>query len=149
MLLLAVALSACAVAPEPTQQEIEEALTCQCGCGLTVHSCNHLNCPSGEPMKREIADRLARGESKDTVLAAFTARYGEKVLSSPTFRGFNWLAWVTPFGAVLAAAGVLIVVIRRRVRTTTITSAPVAAGGTGDPALRARLARELDDLDRD
>lgn len=149
ILLLAVALSACAVAPEPTQQEIEEALTCQCGCGLTVHSCNHLNCPSGEPMKREIADRLARGESKDTVLAAFTARYGEKVLSSPTFRGFNWLAWVTPFGAVLAAAGVLIVVIRRRVRTTTITSAPVAAGGTGDPALRARLARELDDLDRD
>jgi cytochrome c-type biogenesis protein CcmH len=149
MLLLAVALSACAVAPEPTQQEIEEALTCQCGCGLTVHSCNHLNCPSGEPMKREIGDRLARGESKDTVLAAFTARYGEKVLSSPTFRGFNWLAWVTPFGAVLAAAGVLIVVIRRRVRTTTITSAPVAAGGTGDPALRARLARELDDLDRD
>jgi cytochrome c-type biogenesis protein CcmH/NrfF len=149
ILLLAVALSACAVAPEPTQQEIEEALTCQCGCGLTVHSCNHLNCPSGEPMKREIADRLARGESKDTVLAAFTARYGEKVLSSPTFRGFNWLAWVTPFGAVLAAAGVLIVVIRRRVRTTTTTSAPVAAGGTGDPALRARLARELDDLDRD
>jgi cytochrome c-type biogenesis protein CcmH/NrfF len=149
MLLLAVALSACAVAPEPTQQEIEEALTCQCGCGLTVHSCNHLNCPSGEPMKREIADRLARGESKDTVLAAFTARYGEKVLSSPTFRGFNWLAWVTPFGAVLAAAGVLIVVIRRRVRTTTITSAPVAPVGTGDPALRARLARELDDLDRD
>jgi cytochrome c-type biogenesis protein CcmH/NrfF len=149
ILLLAVALSACAVAPEPTQQEIEEALTCQCGCGLTVHSCNHLNCPSGEPMKREIADRLARGESKDTVLAAFTARYGEKVLSSPTFRGFNWLAWVTPFGAVLAAAGVLIVVIRRRVRTTTTTSAPVAAGGTGDPALRARLARELEDLDRD
>jgi len=148
-LLLAVALSACAAAPEPTQQEIEEALTCQCGCGLTVHSCNHLNCPSGEPMKREIADRLARGESRDTVLAAFTARYGEKVLSSPTFRGFNWLAWVTPFGAVLAAATVLVVVIRRRVRTTTTTSTPVAAGGPGDPALRARLARELDDLDRD
>src|SRR6185436_12806758 len=39
-----------------TQQEIEESLTCQCGCGLTVHSCNHLQCPSGEPIKKEIAD---------------------------------------------------------------------------------------------
>jgi c-type cytochrome biogenesis protein CcmF len=42
-----------AAAPRPaepaTQQEVEEALTCQCGCGLTVHSCNHLQCPSGEP----------------------------------------------------------------------------------------------------
>ena len=41
-----------------TQQEVEEALTCQCGCGLTVHACNHLQCPSGEPMKKEIAERL-------------------------------------------------------------------------------------------
>jgi len=149
LLLLAVALSACAVAPEPTQQQIEESLTCQCGCGLTVHSCNHLNCPSGEPMKREIADRLGRGESTDQVLAAFTARYGEKVLSSPTFRGFNWLAWVTPFGVVLIAAGVLVAVIQRRVRTTTVAARPAAPGAEGDPALRARLARELDDLDRD
>jgi cytochrome c-type biogenesis protein CcmH/NrfF len=148
ILLLAVALSACAAAPEPTQQEIEEALTCQCGCGLTVHSCNHLNCPSGEPMKREIAERLGRGESKDQVLAAFTARYGEKVLSAPTFRGFNRLAWVTPFGALLIAAAVLVAVIRRRVRTTEAAAGPVAAVAGGDPALRARLARELDDLDR-
>ena len=149
LLLLAVALSACGVAQEPTQQQIEESLTCQCGCGLTVHSCNHLNCPSGEPMKREIAEHLGRGESTDQVLAAFTARYGEKVLSSPTFRGFNWLAWVTPFGVVLIAAGVLVAVIQRRVRTTAGAARPVAPGAEGDPALRARLARELDDLDRD
>jgi cytochrome c-type biogenesis protein CcmH/NrfF len=100
-------------------------------------------------MKREIADRLGRGESTDQVLAAFTARYGEKVLSSPTFRGFNWLAWVTPFGVVLIAAGVLVAVIQRRVRTTTVAARPAAPGAEGDPALRARLARELDDLDRD
>jgi cytochrome c-type biogenesis protein CcmH len=100
-------------------------------------------------MKREIADRLARGESRDTVLAAFTARYGEKVLSSPTFRGFNWLAWVTPFVVVLAAATVLVVAIRRRVRTTASTPDTVPAGTTEDAALRARLARELEDLYRD
>src|SRR5262249_17841134 len=149
ILLLAAVLSACAAVPEPTQQEIEEALTCQCGCGLTVHACNHLNCPSGEPMKREIADRLARGESRDTVLAAFTARYGAKVLSSPTFRGFNWLAWATPFVVVLAAAAVLVVVIRRRVRTTASAPSALPPGTPEDAARRARLARELEDLYRD
>ena len=150
LLLLAVALSACGVAQAPTQQEIEESLTCQCGCGLTVHSCNHLKCPSGEPMKRRSPSASARGESTDQVLAAFTARYGEKVLSSPTFRGFNWLAWVTPF-ARGADRG-------RRARRRHPASCPDdrgrravrwRRGAEGDPALRARLARELDDLDRD
>src|SRR5207237_9241698 len=96
-----------------TQQEVEESLTCQCGCGLTVHACNHLQCPSGEPIKKEIAERLARGEDRDTIVAAFRSRYGEKVLSAPTFSGFNWLAWIMPFAAVLAGAvGVTIVVPR-------------------------------------
>ena len=84
--LLAVA-SPARAAVVATQQEIEESLTCQCGCGLTVHSCNHLQCGSGEPMKKEIAERLARGEDKATILGAFRARYGEKVLSAPTGTG--------------------------------------------------------------
>jgi cytochrome c-type biogenesis protein CcmH/NrfF len=129
-----------------TQQEVEEALTCQCGCGLTVHSCNHLNCGSGEPMKAEIRERLGRGESKEQILDAFKARYGEKVLSAPTFQGFNWFAWVTPFAAVLAAAALLVVTIRRRARTTADVATPASSE---DQALRARLARELDDLDRE
>ena len=131
-----------------TQREIEESLTCQCGCGLTVHSCNHLQCGSGEPMKKEIAERLTRGDDKDTILEAFRARYGEKVLSSPTFRGFNWLAWVTPFAAVLFGALGVTLVIRRWVRAPA-PAAPAAPAGTGGDALRARLARELADLDRD
>ena len=149
-LLLALLVAAAPAAAGPTQQEIEEALTCQCGCGLTVHACNHLNCGSGEPMKKEIAERLARGEGRDQILAAFTSRYGEKVLSAPTFRGFNWLAWLTPFAAVLAAGAALVVAIRRRVRTTAAMSAPAAVAPAGDAtALRARLKRELDQLDRE
>jgi len=147
-LLLALLVAAAPAIAAPTQQEIEEALTCQCGCGLTVHSCNHLNCGSGEPMKKEIAERLARGETRDQILTAFTARYGEKVLSSPTFRGFNWFAWLTPFAAVLTAAAGLVVVIRRRVRTTAAAAAP-AVPGSDTTALRARLQRELEQLDRE
>jgi cytochrome c-type biogenesis protein CcmH/NrfF len=129
-----------------TQQEVEESLTCQCGCGLTVHACNHLQCPSGEPMKKEIAEHLARGEDVDTILAAFRTRYGEKVLSAPTFRGFNWLAWVTPFAAILAGALGVSLVIRRWVRAP--ATAPPAPPPVAEE-LRRRLARELEDMDRE
>jgi len=137
------------VLAQPMQQEIEESLTCQCGCGLTVHSCNHLNCGSGEPIKAEIRERLGRGESKQQILDAFRARYGEKVLSSPTFQGFNWLAWIMPFAVMLAAGTVLAVAIGRRVRATVADAPPAAPPAPGDAALRARLDRELHDLDRE
>lgn len=134
----------------PSQSEIEEALTCQCGCGLTVHSCNHLQCPSGEPIKDEIRSRIAAGETRDTILAAFASKYGEKVLSSPTMQGFNWLAWITPFAALLLAGTVLVVVVRSRLHRT-VLAAPGGGtlAGTDDPAIRARLDRELADLDRE
>ena len=143
---LAVLAILAASAPAATQQEIEESLTCQCGCGLTVHACNHLGCPSGEPMKKEIAERLARGEDGETILAAFRTRYGEKVLSSPTLRGFNWLAWVTPFAAILMGGLGVTLVIRRWVRTPArAPAAPPPVAGE----LRRRLARELEDMDRE
>jgi len=133
-----------------SQKDVEEALTCQCGCGLTVHSCNHLNCGSAEPMKKEIAERIARGEDKDTILKAFVRRYGEKVLSAPTMRGFNWFAWITPFAAVLLAGGILTVAIRRHVRSDAPAVSPAAAAPPpGDSALRERLASELERLDRE
>jgi cytochrome c-type biogenesis protein CcmH/NrfF len=130
-----------------TQQEVEEALTCQCGCGLTVHGCNHLQCPSGEPIKKEIAERLARGEDVDTILAAFRTRYGEKVLSAPTFHGFNWLAWATPFVAILVGGVGVAIVIRRWTRSA--PPPPPVAPPDADPALRERLARELARLDEE
>jgi cytochrome c-type biogenesis protein CcmH len=151
---LAIALSSAPLAtravaqPAPTQQEIEEALTCQCGCGLTVHSCNHLQCPSGEPMKEDIRRRIGLGESRDTILAAFAAKYGEKVLSSPTMQGFNWLAWITPFAALIVAGTILVVVVRSRVRQAAV-AAPAGGAPPVDSGARARLDRALSELDAD
>ena len=136
-----------AAAP-PTQFEVEESLTSQCGCGLTVHSCNHLQCSSGDPIKKEIAERIARGEDKETILAAFRDRYGEKILSSPTFQGFNWIAWIMPFAAVLAGGLGISLVIRRWTRTAP-SAPPPAPSPPADEERRRRLARELEDFDRD
>jgi len=128
-----------------TQTDLEEGLTCQCGCGLTVHACNHLQCPSGIPLKQEIASQLALGKTREEILSYFSGKYGEKILSSPTTTGFNIVAWVMPFAVVLIATMIIVVLTRRwRHRPQPAEQTPPAAG---DPALRARLDAELDRWD--
>ena len=84
---------------------------CYCGCSdLMVSVCT---CGTAEAMRAEITDRLDRGEDEETILAAFISRHGEKILSAPTKEGFNLLAWITPFAALLAAGMTLILLVRR------------------------------------
>ena len=128
-----------------SQTDVEESLTCQCGCGLTVHACNHLQCPSRGPLQNEISQQLALGKTKPEVLSYFAGKYGEKILAAPTTTGFNLIAWIMPFAVVFLAA-VLIVVLTRRWRRP----APVVGPSTpadDDPELRARLDAELRGFD--
>lgn len=145
VVLLAVLLRATALAAGPPSfQEIEESLTCQCGCGLTVHACNHLQCPSALPLRREIREQLGLGLDKDQVLAHFQQKYGEKILSSPTASGFNLTAWTMPF-IVLGAGGVLVVLTLRRWRRA--GARPPARGpvaGVPNPSELAAHERTLD-----
>jgi cytochrome c-type biogenesis protein CcmH len=132
-----------------TQYQLETDLTCQCGCGLTVHSCNHLNCGSAIPLKKEIAEQIASGRSRTEILSYFEQKYGEKILSSPTTRGFNLAAWTVPFIA-LAVGGALVALVLTRWRRATVQRAAPAVPGSAplDPGLRERLDRELRDFDR-
>ncbi len=146
-------------APVVTVQGVESALTCQCGCGLTIHSCNHLQCGFAVPAKQEIARLVSESKSKLEILSQFTAKYGEKVLSAPTFSGFNLVAWVMPFLAVLVG-GVFIGLIAVRWSRKTASGpagVPTAEASEGygqsqrsDASLgyRARLKKELEAFDR-
>jgi cytochrome c-type biogenesis protein CcmH len=139
--------AAAAEGKAPSFQDLEESLTCQCGCGLTVHSCNHLQCPSAIPLRQEIREQLSLGLDKEAVLAHFSDKYGEKILSSPTTSGFNLAAWVTPFVA-LAFGGVFVVFTLLRWRRPRRASAAPAeapkAGATGAKAAHEKiLEREL------
>ena len=135
-----------AVVAAPSFQELEESLTCQCGCGLTVHSCNHLQCPSALPLRDEIRDHTSAGEDKETILAAFSAKYGEKILSSPTTEGFNLLAWTTPF-VVLGIGGVILAMTLRRWRVRSGRDPVVVAGPPPASGYQEQLERELRDFD--
>ena len=136
--------------PAPSFQALEESLTCQCGCGLTVHSCNHLQCPSALPLRQEIREQMALGKTQSEILTHFEQTYGEKILSAPTTRGFNLVAWSAPFVTLLIGAAVVVVTLRRWRRGGGPPSAPpggppVAAAPRGD--LERQLDRELRDFE--
>jgi cytochrome c-type biogenesis protein CcmH len=118
-----------------TTKEIEEALTCQCGCGLTVHSCNHLQCGSGIPLKQEVLTLVSQGLGRDEILLHFRDKYGEKILSAPTTEGFNLTAWIVPF--VVLGAGAAVV-------ATTL----VRWRATREPLASEAVPRPLSELDR-
>jgi len=124
-----------------TSQEIEEALTCQCGCGLTVHSCNHLQCGSGIPLRLEVKGAVAEGLGRDEILVRFRDKYGEKILSAPVAEGFNRTAWIAPFALVGLGATLVVMVL------TTWTAARVddAAGNSAERSLSSNERQRLDE----
>lgn len=93
------------------QEKVETRLMCYCGCSdLTVRTCS---CGTAAEIKRDIAERMASGQTADEVEAAYVGKYGAQIRSAPTTSGFDLLAWVTPFVAILAGGGFILHRIRR------------------------------------
>lgn len=107
--------------------------------GLTLAVCPS---PGAATLRREITDRLERGETVEAVRNDLVRRFGSQVSGEPEFRGIGWLAWMLP--VVAGAAGVCIAgVAVRRAATPTIPSAPTEE----DHLMSARLTAELEALD--
>jgi cytochrome c-type biogenesis protein CcmH len=144
MLLVAAALPLRAAT---TVDDVSQGLTCQCGCGLTVANCNHPECNFSVPMRGDIAKMIDRGMGRPEIIAFYRAKYGEKILSAPTTEGFNLLAWIMPFAAVLIGGGFVMLMLGRwRRATPSLPSGPEAATQRipiVDPKLREQLADQV------
>jgi cytochrome c-type biogenesis protein CcmH len=71
-----------------------------------------MECGAAADIKNQIMEKLNSGMSKNEVLSFFVNRYGEKILSSPTHRGFNLTAWILPFAVVIFGIGTVYALLK-------------------------------------
>ncbi|MFQ5663918.1 MAG: cytochrome c-type biogenesis protein CcmH [Terriglobia bacterium] len=131
----------------PTVEEVTSNLVCTCGCdNMIVRSCT---CGAAEQIRADVGNLIAQGLTKEQIWARYVAQYGQKVLASPTTRGFDLAAWLLPFVATFLAGGLLILLLRRWAALARLpTASPPALQAPQQSNLLDRLQRELRDFDR-
>jgi cytochrome c-type biogenesis protein CcmH/NrfF len=119
-------------------------LMCVCGCNQVLLECNHVGCRYSDRMRDELAAALQRRDSDDLVLQGFVQKYGPTVLLAPTTSGFNRLAWVMPYLALILGL-ITVVSIVRAWRTRAL----VMPAGSVTPANASEFERFRDQARRD
>jgi len=102
--------------------------------------------PAADQAKADIRARLAAGETRQQILAAYVDQYGTRVLAEPPATGFNVTLYVMPLLVLLVSAGVIGLVVRR-FTSRTVREGAGNGNGRADADLETRLDDELSDLD--
>ena len=76
-----------------SSKDIQKELMCQCGCTMIVDVCD---CETANQIRTKITELMDQGQGKTQIVAYFVGQYGEKMLASPTKKGFNLVAWILP-----------------------------------------------------
>ena len=130
-----------------TVDGLSQKYICQCGCTSVLSNCTHAECMVRDIMTTVIGEKLAQGQSEAEITQFLIAQYGEQVLASPPKRGFNLVAWVLPFVALLLGAGVIYVALKKWVWQG--RQSPATAGAEveeSDDEYRRRLEKELEEF---
>ena len=92
--------------------DLGHKLMCACGCRQILLECNHVGCQYSDRMRGELMAGIERGDSDDLTLQGFVQKYGPTVLAAPTTTGFNRVAWIMPYVALLLGITGTIVLVR-------------------------------------
>jgi cytochrome c-type biogenesis protein CcmH len=128
-------------AAKPTQQSIEAALTCQCGCNQTVAGCDHYGCGSREEMRALIQKEIAGGKDETAILQDMTLRYGVQVLATPPAQGFNLAVWILPVLALMVGLTSVVLIVRHWRKPP--VKPPRLPPSTMDPKVKAAVEAEM------
>jgi len=138
------------LAQQPVTAEQVNAVARELWCPLCnsvrLDTCELKAC---EQMREVIAEKLAAGANADEIRAYFIEQYGPQVLGEPPRQGFNWLAWVLPFAAVILGAAWVFYILRRWTRRLPVAPAAAPTSPLSDlPAEQlSRLQEELKKID--
>ena len=131
---------------EDQRNDLEHHLQCQCGCTLDVFTCRttDFSCSVSPAMHFDVMGLVAGGYAANEILDAFRKVYGERVLMSPVREGFNWLAYILPFGALAGGSAVVYALLRRWSHPEAPAVAAPDVSATPDELARLRDAMRND-----
>jgi len=130
---------------EPEARVIDDMLIAPCCFSqqVSVHQSE-----AAEKVRADVRARLAAGETREEILDAYVAMYGQRVLATPPPEGINILLYITPVAVLLSSIGLVFFVVKRfagRHHDEPTREAVPVSGRLAD--LEARLDDELGDLD--
>jgi cytochrome c-type biogenesis protein CcmH len=98
---------------EPTRvHDLGHRLMCVCGCNQVLLECNHVGCTYSDRMRTELVAAVDKGDNDDLTLQWFVQKYGTTVLAAPTTKGFNRVAWVMPYLALVLGLATVVLIVR-------------------------------------
>ena len=121
-------------------------MMCVCGCNQILLECNHVGCTYSTRMRNELTTAVDHGDTDNIILQSFIRDYGTIVLAVPTNTGFNRLAWIMPYLAlVLGITLVVFIVWVWRKRPLAIhASVPETVRGETLDRFREQARKETD-----
>jgi len=135
---LAIAFSSPA-SKHPSQASVEAGLVC-----TTCHEpLDESSSPLAQQMKAFIRAKLAAGWTEKQIDDHFVAELGPQVLSTPPTHGFDLLAWLLPFAAIVSGAAAVGLGARAWLRNKDEDETPEDDGPPLAPNLELRVDQEL------
>lgn len=105
-------------ATTPADAELEArmlALTAQMRCLVCQNdSVAHSSAPLAADLRRDVLERLHRGEDEAQIAAALRQRYGDALFYRPPLRAATLLLWLAPAALLAAGLGAWAGLLRRR-----------------------------------
>jgi cytochrome c-type biogenesis protein CcmH/NrfF len=141
--LIALTLASAPIDPQALELEakqIETMLIAPC-CWMQQVSLHQS--PATDEIRANIRRLLAQSKTRQQILDAYVAEYGDRILAEPPARGFSANLYVLPWIFLAGSIGLVFVVVRRIRRS----SPKVVAVGAGGAAALAESEDEADRLD--
>jgi cytochrome c-type biogenesis protein CcmH/NrfF len=133
----------------PHVRSVGELLTCQCGCGYSITSCNMMHCHFAEPARDRLLSMVEAGMTDEQILAGFEKDYGKVVLRQPPAQGFFLLSWIMPYVGLGGGFVLLLMVfqyfLKKRARAA--AAVPVTHESADLARYRERIEKDLADMD--
>lgn len=92
--------------------DLGHRLMCVCGCSQILLECNHVGCKYSDTMRGELMAAVERGDNDDLTLQSFVQKYGTTVMAAPTTKGFNRVAWIMPYLALVLGLTTVVLIVR-------------------------------------